>query len=118
MVELGESVFGLGVIDMAPKVPNPGQVGGPVSIPIIAPVAGVFSAYTKTKETGSVKAGVVKGTVVTGASYFASTVLAPACMVNPEPATKVVCFGILAGFSYFGNSVGDVVADSFVETAP
>ena len=85
---------------------------------IIAPVAGAFSGYMKTKETGSVKAGVAKGTVVTGTSYLISTYLAPICIGDPEPASKVVCFGMLAGFSYLGSSVGDAVADSFVEHSP
>jgi hypothetical protein len=94
-----------------PTVPKP-------LTPIIAPLAGAFSGYMKTKETGSVKAGVAKGTVVTGTSYLISTYLAPICIGDPEPASKVVCFGMLAGFSYLGSSVGDAVADSFVEPNP
>ena len=109
--QLGEKCLRSRCID----IPQPQPVGGPVSVPFIAPVMGALSGYMKAKETGSVKAGVVKGTVVTGTSYLVSSYLAPVCLANPEPASKVFCFGFLAGFSYFGGSVGDAVADSFVE---
>ena len=103
---------------VTPTVPVPLPTVPKPLTPIIAPIAGAFSGYMKTKETGSVKAGVAKGTVVTGTSYLISTYLAPICIVDPEPASKVVCFGMLAGFSYLGSSVGDAVADSFVEPNP
>ena len=80
----------------------------------IGPLFAVGSGLHKTYETGSVSAGVAKSVAVASTGYYISTFIAPVCYANPEPASKVVCFGILGATSFYAHVMSDSIADNFI----
>tara|TARA_B110000908_G_C10263425_1_gene461207 strand:- start:3207 stop:3959 length:753 start_codon:yes stop_codon:yes gene_type:complete len=75
---------------------------------------GIVDGYTKTKETGSVGAGISSGMIKAGAGYYVSAYLIPGCFAAPDPTflTKPLCLYMGYLVSRAGNTIGDDIANS------